>query len=42
MLILMTYNMQGRLDGKPSAVIAIYHLPRTNAVATAQGAVELM
>ncbi|MGB2625795.1 MAG: multidrug efflux RND transporter permease subunit [Candidatus Acidiferrum sp.] len=36
------YNMQGRLDGKPSAVVAIYQLPGSNAVATARGAVELM
>jgi HAE1 family hydrophobic/amphiphilic exporter-1 len=36
------YNMQGRLDGKPSAVVAVYQLPGTNAVATARGAVELM
>ncbi len=36
------YSMQGRLDGKPSAVVAIYQLPGSNAVATARGAVELM
>jgi hydrophobic/amphiphilic exporter-1 (mainly G- bacteria), HAE1 family len=36
------YNMQGRLDGKPAAVVAIYQLPGTNAVTTARGAVELM
>ena len=36
------YNMQGRLDGKPSAVVAVYQLPGTNAVATARGAVALM
>jgi HAE1 family hydrophobic/amphiphilic exporter-1 len=36
------YSWQGRLDGKPSAVVAIYQLPGTNAVATARGAVELM
>ena len=35
-------SMQGRLDGKPSAVVAIYQLPGSNAVATARGAVELM
>jgi HAE1 family hydrophobic/amphiphilic exporter-1 len=36
------YSMQGRLDGKPSAVVAIYQLPGTNAVATARGTLELM
>ena len=36
------YNMQGRLDGKPSAVVAIYQLPGSNAIKAAQGARELM
>jgi HAE1 family hydrophobic/amphiphilic exporter-1 len=36
------YNMQGRLDGKPSAVVAIYQLPGSNAIKAAQGAKELM
>ena len=31
------YNMLGRLDGKPSAVIAVYQLPGSNAVAAARG-----
>jgi HAE1 family hydrophobic/amphiphilic exporter-1 len=31
------YNMLGRLDGKPSAVIAVYQLPGSNAVAAAKG-----
>jgi len=31
------YNMIGRLDGKPSAVIAVYQLPGSNAVAAAKG-----
>lgn len=36
------YNMQGRLDGKPSAVVAIYQLPGSNAIKAAQGARVLM
>jgi len=36
------YNMQGRLDSKPSAVVAIYQLPGSNAIKAAQGAKELM
>lgn len=36
------YNMQGRLDGKPSAVVAIYQLPRSNAIKAAQNAKALM
>ncbi|MGB7466579.1 MAG: efflux RND transporter permease subunit, partial [Candidatus Acidiferrum sp.] len=36
------YNMQGRLDGKPSAVIAVYQMPGSNAVAAAQGAIAYM
>ena len=36
------YNMQGRLDGKPSAVVAIYQLPGSNAIKAAQGARDLM
>ena len=28
-----TYNMAGRLNGKPSAVLALYQLPGTNAIA---------
>ncbi len=31
------YNMLGRLDGKHSAVIAVYQLPGSNAVAAAKG-----
>ena len=31
------YNMMGRLDGKASAVIAVYQLPGSNAVAAAKG-----
>jgi hydrophobic/amphiphilic exporter-1 (mainly G- bacteria), HAE1 family len=36
------YNLQGRLDGKPSAVVAIYQLPGSNAIKAAQGARELI
>jgi HAE1 family hydrophobic/amphiphilic exporter-1 len=36
------YNLRGRLDGKPSAVIAIYQLPGSNAIQAAQGAKDLM
>jgi hydrophobic/amphiphilic exporter-1 (mainly G- bacteria), HAE1 family len=36
------YNMIGRLDGKPSAVVAIYQLPGSNAIKAAQGARDLM
>ncbi len=31
------YSIMGRLNGKPSAVIAVYQLPGTNAVQTVQG-----
>jgi HAE1 family hydrophobic/amphiphilic exporter-1 len=36
------YNLAGRLDGKPSAVVAIYQLPGSNAIAAADGAKKLM
>jgi HAE1 family hydrophobic/amphiphilic exporter-1 len=36
------YNLGGRLDGKPAAVVAIYQLPGSNAIKAAQGAEELM
>src|SRR5260370_3474987 len=29
-----TYNLKGRLNGQPSAILACYQLPRTNAVKT--------
>jgi HAE1 family hydrophobic/amphiphilic exporter-1 len=32
-----TYNLQGRYNGKPSAIVAIYQLPGSNAVEAAQG-----
>ncbi len=37
-----TYNQIGRLNGKPSALIALYQLPGTNALAAAQGARDMM
>ena len=36
------YNIRGRLDGKPSAVLALYQLPGSNAIAAAEGAKKLM
>ena len=33
-----TYNIRSRIDGKPAAVMAVYQLPGTNAIATVQGA----
>jgi hydrophobic/amphiphilic exporter-1 (mainly G- bacteria), HAE1 family len=36
------YSLIGRLNGKPSAVIAVYQLPGTNAVQTVQGVRKLM
>jgi len=36
------YNLRGRLDGKPAAIIAVYQLPGSNAVAAAKGVRELM
>lgn len=37
-----TYSYQGRLNGKPAAILAIYQLPGSNAVKTAQGVRKLM
>jgi len=37
-----TYNMQGRLNGKPAAIVAIYQQPGSNAIATMDEAVALM
>src|SRR3954468_16305153 len=37
-----TYNLRGRLNGQPSAIIACYQLPGTNAVKAAQGVRQLM
>src|SRR6202045_1580324 len=36
------YSMVSRLNGKPSAIIAVYQLPGTNAVQTVQGVRKLM
>ncbi len=36
------YNLRGSLDGKPSAIIAIYQLPDSNLVQAAAGAKALM
>ena len=36
------YNLVGRLDGKPSAVIAVYQLPGSNAVAAGKGTIAYM
>ena len=36
------YNLKGRLNGRPSAILACYQLPGTNAVKAAQGVRKLM
>jgi hydrophobic/amphiphilic exporter-1 (mainly G- bacteria), HAE1 family len=36
------YNTRGRLNGKPAAVVSIYQLPGTNALAAANGVKKLM
>ena len=36
------YNMKARLNGKPSALIALYQLPDSNAVDAANGAKQVM
>jgi HAE1 family hydrophobic/amphiphilic exporter-1 len=36
------YAMSGRLNGKPAALVALYQLPGSNAVAAAKGARETM
>jgi HAE1 family hydrophobic/amphiphilic exporter-1 len=36
------YNTRGRLNGKPAAVVSVYQLPDTNAVAAADGVKKLM
>ncbi|HXM08397.1 MAG TPA: efflux RND transporter permease subunit [Terriglobales bacterium] len=36
------YSLVGRLNGKPSAIIAVYQLPGTNAVQTVEGVRKLM
>jgi HAE1 family hydrophobic/amphiphilic exporter-1 len=37
-----TYNMIGRLNGQPAALVALYQLPGTNALAAAEGAKQMM
>ncbi len=37
-----TYNMEGRLNGKPAALIALYQMPGANALVAANGAKALM
>src|SRR5512139_3780768 len=37
-----TYEMKGRLNGKPSAVLALYQLPGTNAINAVDGVKKLM
>src|SRR5438045_4701784 len=37
-----TYNLKGRLNGQPSAILACYQLPGTNAVKAAEGFGKLM
>src|SRR3954449_936834 len=37
-----TYNLRGRLNGQPAAIIACYQLPGTNAVQAAAGVRKLM
>jgi hydrophobic/amphiphilic exporter-1 (mainly G- bacteria), HAE1 family len=37
-----TYNTRGRFNGNPAAVISVYQLPGTNALAAAQGVKKLM
>lgn len=32
------YSISGRLDGKPAAIVALYQLPGSNAIAAAEGA----
>ena len=36
------YTMAGRFNGKPSAIIAVYQLPGSNAVKAAEGVKKLM
>ena len=37
-----TYNMEGRLNGKPAALVALYQMPGANALEAADGAKKLM
>ena len=36
------YNIQGRLDGKPAAIVAVYQLPGSNAIAAGKGTRDFM
>src|ERR1700755_2135917 len=37
-----TYNTRGRLNGKPAAVVSVYQLPGTNALAAVNGVKKLL
>ncbi len=37
-----TYDMRGRLNGKPAALVALYQIPGSNALDAANGAKQLM
>jgi HAE1 family hydrophobic/amphiphilic exporter-1 len=37
-----TYDMVGRLNGKPAALVALYQLPGSNAIEAAEGAKQMM
>jgi HAE1 family hydrophobic/amphiphilic exporter-1 len=37
-----TYNLKGRLNGKPAAILALYQLPGSNAIKAAEGVKKLM
>src|SRR5947207_1905080 len=37
-----TYNLRGRMNGQPAAILAVYQLPGTNAVKAAEGVRKLM
>ncbi len=37
-----TYNLDGRFNGKPAAIVALYQLPGSNALQAANGAKKLM
>ena len=37
-----TYNISGRLNGKPTALVALYQIPGSNAIKAAEGARNLM
>ena len=37
-----SYNMAGRLNGKPAAIVALYQVPGSNAIKAAEGTKKLM